>query len=68
MGDERLTAWLKDQLTIIAARRHTAGDKNVYTYFYSKRYFHGCGTHPDMEEHKKIAEELTGYIKKITGW
>ncbi len=68
MGDERLTGWLKEQLAVIAERRHAAGDKKVYTYFYSKRYFHGCGTHPDMKEHEEIAKELTEYIKKITAW
>jgi lysophospholipase L1-like esterase len=68
MGDEKLTAVLKNYLGSIAAQRHAAGDKKVYTYYYSKRYFHGCGTHPDMDEHRQIAEELTAYVKKITGW
>jgi lysophospholipase L1-like esterase len=68
MGNEKLTAVLKSYLGSIVAQRRAAGDKKVYTYFYSKRYFHGCGTHPDMEEHKQIAEELTAYVKKITGW
>jgi len=68
MGDERLTSWLKEQLAVIAARRRAAGDKNVYSYFYSKRYFHGCGTHPNMKEHEEIAKELTAYLKKIMGW
>lgn len=68
MGDERLTTVLKSYLGSIAAQRRTAGDKKVYTYYYSKRYFHGCGTHPDMDEHKQIAEELTAYVRKITGW
>src|ERR1700733_10745913 len=68
MGDEKLTAVLKSYLGSIAAQRHKAGDKKVYTYYFSKRYFHGCGTHPDMDEHKEIAEELTAGIKKIMGW
>lgn len=68
MADERLNAYQKKNLALIAERMHAAGDKNVYTYFFSKRYFHGCGGHPDMEEHKQIAAELTACLKKLMGW
>ncbi len=68
MGDEKLTAVLKSYLGSIVAQRQAAGDKKVYAYYYSKRFFHGCGTHPDMDEHQQIAEELTAFIRKITGW
>ncbi|MDP4216968.1 MAG: SGNH/GDSL hydrolase family protein [Bacteroidota bacterium] len=68
MGDAGLNAALRGRLTAVAARMNRTGDMQVYTYFYSRRYFHGCGMHPDMEEHRQIAAELTAYLKKLTGW
>lgn len=68
MANEQLTAVLKKYLTGITAYLNNNGDKKVYKYFYSKRYFHGCGTHPDMDEQKQIAGELTAYIKQVERW
>jgi hypothetical protein len=68
MGDVRLNAALQNYLTAIVTHMNESGDKRIYSFFYSKRYFHGCGTHPDMEEHRQIAAELTAYLKKLTGW
>ncbi|MGY3055128.1 lysophospholipase L1-like esterase [Pedobacter sp. UYEF25] len=67
MADEKLNAVLKKYLTEILAEAQKT-DHNVYKYFYSKRYFHGCGTHPDLAEHKQMASELTAYIKEIKHW
>jgi lysophospholipase L1-like esterase len=68
MADEKLTAVLRRYLTAITAYVNNNGDKKVSKYFFAKRYFHGCGTHPDMEEHQYIADELTGYLKQLKGW
>jgi len=68
MANEKLSAVLKSYLSGITASLNGAGDKKVYKYYFSKRYFHGCGTHPDMEEQAQIAEELTSYIKQVEGW
>jgi lysophospholipase L1-like esterase len=68
MADARLTVVLQNYLSGITANMNRAGDQKVHTYFYSKRYFHGCGTHPDMEEHQQIARELTAYLKKLMSW
>jgi lysophospholipase L1-like esterase len=68
MADAALTAVLKRYLTGITAYMNTAGDKNVYKYFFAKRYSDGCGTHPDLEQHKFIADELTAAIKQVKGW
>ncbi|SFF01273.1 GDSL-like Lipase/Acylhydrolase family protein [Chitinophaga sp. CF118] len=65
MADADLTAVMQRYLKAIVT---TAHDKNVYRYFFSKRYHHGCGDHPDLEEHKQIAAELTAYIGKIKKW
>ena len=68
MGDKTLTGVLQKYLTAITAELNTSGDKKVYTYFFSRQYHHGCNGHPDMDEHKLIAAELTAYIKQVKGW
>ncbi|MGH2648765.1 MAG: SGNH/GDSL hydrolase family protein [Ginsengibacter sp.] len=68
MGDEKLTAVLKNYLTSIVDALHNSGDQNVSTYFFTQQYHHGCGGHPDMEEHQQIAAELTHYIKSLEHW
>jgi lysophospholipase L1-like esterase len=67
MADERLTTVLKKYITAVV---YTANrnDKNVYPYFFSKRYYKGCGDHPNLEEHEQMAKELSAYIKKIKKW
>ncbi|MDP9077610.1 MAG: GDSL-type esterase/lipase family protein [Bacteroidota bacterium] len=68
MGDVTLTAVLKRFLTGITSYANSQGDKNVYKYFFSRQYHNGCGGHPDIDEHKLIADELTAYIKQVKGW
>lgn len=68
MGDSTLTAVLKKYLTAIVARVNADGDKQVYNYFFSRQYHNGCGGHPDLDEHKLIAAELTTYIRQLKGW
>jgi lysophospholipase L1-like esterase len=68
MADARLDAVLKNYLGGITDHFNRSGDGRIHAYFYSKRYFHGCGTHPDMDEHREIAGELSSYLKKIMGW
>lgn len=68
MADESLNAGLQRLLTAITADANAGGDKKVYKYFFSRRYFQGCGSHPDMKEHEFIADELTAYLKQLKGW
>jgi hypothetical protein len=68
MADSGLTVVLKRYLTAVVAGSKRAGDERVSSYFFSKRYFHGCGGHPDMQEHEQIAAELTGYLRGLMGW
>lgn len=68
MGDSTLTSVLKRYLSSITAYLNASGDKKVYKYFFSKQYHNGCGGHPDLDEHKLIAGELTAYIKQLKGW
>ncbi|MBB6110480.1 Lysophospholipase L1 [Mucilaginibacter lappiensis] len=68
MADDKLSAALQNYLTAITAEANNSGDKKVYKYFFSRRYYQGCGTHPDMKEHEFIADELTAYLKQLKGW
>lgn len=68
MANDGLATILKRYLTGITAHINAAGDQKVFKYFFSKQYHHGCGGHPDMEEHGLIANELTAYIKQVEGW
>ena len=68
MADEKLTAVLKNYLSGIVDFANKNGDQKIHKYFFSKRYFHGCGSHPDLKEHQQMAGELTSFIKKIKRW
>jgi hypothetical protein len=68
MGDANLTAVLKKYLNGIVESINKEGDKKVYRYFFLRQYNHGCGGHPDLDQHKVIAAELTDYLKKIERW
>ena len=68
MADASLTAFMKKTLTEIENRINKEGDSRVSVYFFSKQYHNGCDGHPDLSEHRQIAEELTLNIKKIMKW
>ena len=40
----------------------------MMVFQFSKQYHNGCDSHPDLEEHKQIANELTVFIKKLIKW
>jgi lysophospholipase L1-like esterase len=68
MADATLTAVLHRYLTGVVAYMNANGDKKVSKYFFSRQYHNGCGGHPDIDDHKLIADELTAYIKQLKGW
>jgi hypothetical protein len=68
MADTLLSGYLKKCLTGIVYKINSEGDPEVYKYFFSRSFNSGCGTHPGMADHVAIAEELTGFLKSITGW
>jgi hypothetical protein len=68
MADAKLTVILKRNLSAIADYMSARGDKKVSKYYFSKQYHNGCGDHPDMDEHRQIADELTDYIKQLENW
>ncbi|PZX14975.1 GDSL-like lipase/acylhydrolase family protein [Breznakibacter xylanolyticus] len=68
MGDAYLTAALKKYLTAVVDEVKRRGDANVHTFFFSRAYTGGCDMHPTIEEHQRIAGELTTFIRKVKGW
>jgi hypothetical protein len=52
----------------VVTKLREKGNNKVFKYFFSKQYHHGCGGHPDLEEHKLIADELTQFLKKVENW
>jgi lysophospholipase L1-like esterase len=68
MADEQLSSALKNYLSGIVDHMQQEGDENVYAFSFSKQYHHGCDSHPDLAEHREIAQVLSDYIKKIMNW
>ncbi len=68
MGDKTLTDVQKRYLGGVVAAMRQTGDRKVSSYFFSRQFSHGCGGHPDLEEHGRIAAELAAYLKKLMGW
>jgi len=68
MADSTLNAVLQRYLPAIVSGAHQRGDKKIYSFFYAKRYYHGCDTHPDLAEHGEMAKELGAYIKRLMHW
>ncbi len=68
MADSRLKQFMIRTLNAVVGQMKKSGDKKVFSYFFSKQYYHGCDFHPDLQEHQQIASELTVFIKKIMHW
>ncbi|MDD2791633.1 MAG: SGNH/GDSL hydrolase family protein [Sediminibacterium sp.] len=68
MADENLNKVLKKYLTAIHFALQHRKEQKLSTYFFSKRYHRGCGSHPNLAEHQEMAGELTAYIKKTMNW
>jgi lysophospholipase L1-like esterase len=61
----RLTEYLT---TVVRQLKDVEHDGNIHLFAFSQRYNHGCTGHPDREEHKLIAAELSPFFKKVMGW
>jgi lysophospholipase L1-like esterase len=62
-------AKLTEYLTAIVRQlKDVEHDGNIHLFVFSRCYNHGCTGHPDKEEHKLIAAELSPFFKKVMGW
>jgi len=68
MANAELSASQKNYLTGIVNHVILNGDTNIDKFFFSRQFHNGCGHHPDVEEHKEIAQELSVFIKARLSW
>lgn len=68
MAGAKLAPVLKKYISSVVAARHAKGDAEVYAFFFSRQFNHGCMGHPSMQEDREIAAELTPFVRKIAGW
>lgn len=68
MADANLTAFMKKMLPVVVEQTRKNGDRKIASYFFSKQFRNGCDSHPDLAEHKQIADELTSFIRKEMKW
>lgn len=68
MANPDLLAFMKTSLKAVVKEMKMMGDDNVFSYAFSKRFYIGCGEHPNLSEHRDIANELTKVIKRIKRW
>ena len=63
MADAELVEVQKAYLDRIVDEMNTGGDHKIHRYFFKKRYHNGCDSHPNLEEHQQIANELITFIR-----
>lgn len=68
--DESYTSATSLKETIAATEAHfsDAGDDRVHAFEVAKLSGQGCGTHPNVEQHATLGEELAEEIAAIVGW
>lgn len=65
MGDENLTRVLKSYIDGIIAELNERGENKLYKYYFKKSYNNGCDYHPDVNDHKSIADELEPFFTQL---
>jgi Carbohydrate esterase 2 N-terminal/GDSL-like Lipase/Acylhydrolase family len=68
MADATLLAATKKYLPAVTAHFSSAGDHNVYHFYFSRQSVAGCDSHPSLSQHEQIAGELTAYLKELMHW
>lgn len=68
MANDTLKTFLTKSLKAVVTELNNTGDKKVSYYVFKQWYHNGCDYHPDMDEHRQIADELTMYIKTLKHW
>lgn len=71
MLNGRQLADVKKALDTVTAERREAGDGEVYCFDMSPQtgsLGYAPGWHPTMRQHRKMAVELTSYLKKLMNW
>lgn len=68
MADVELRLFMQKMLLSIRNNLNKRGELQVYLHIFETQYKNGCDSHPDIEDHKKIAQEVIKEIEEITSW
>ncbi|MCK6601592.1 MAG: GDSL-type esterase/lipase family protein [Bacteroidetes bacterium] len=60
----QLVRWLE----VILSERQKSGESSLFLFTWSTGYSGGCTTHPDRDDHRRMADELEPVIRSIMGW
>ena len=62
---------VKKALDTVTAERKADGDDNIYRFDFTPQtgsLGYAPGWHPTMRQHRKMAVELTTYLKELMNW
>jgi hypothetical protein len=62
--NQRLSGYLRHVIT----NRAAAGDSAISQYSFKGRYASGCDGHPDLDEQRRMADELEPVVRSWMGW
>lgn len=68
MADEPLRNFLEKSAQAVIQSLSYEGEKKIHNYSFKKRYIAGCDSHPSLQEHIEISDELTAFIRKTLRW
>ncbi|MFZ2783384.1 MAG: SGNH/GDSL hydrolase family protein [Sediminibacterium sp.] len=68
MADKNLDSVLRKYISAVRIALQRRNERKVSSYFFSKRYHKGCDAHPNLDEHREMAGELSAFIRKTMNW
>lgn len=68
MADNKLRNFMRSSLQSVTSSMKKLGEKKIHTYIFEKQFASGCDSHPDLKEHRIMADELTSFIRKMMKW
>ena len=68
MADAVLREFLRIQLTAVTSHFKQLFPEKVSMHVFEKSYNNGCGSHPDIFEHRVIAAEIQQVIREKMNW
>ncbi|TXI70898.1 MAG: acetyl xylan esterase [Cyclobacteriaceae bacterium] len=68
MANEKLRNALSKYLRAMVQYHHAQGETKVDYYVFNRSFNNGCGGHPDKEDQRQIAQEVTSFIRTKMNW
>jgi lysophospholipase L1-like esterase len=66
-GDDR-ERFKKYLETVVYSVKSVRSDTKIFCFTYQNTYNKGCSEHPNLAEHREMAEELRPFLKGIMDW